>query len=289
MHKHECISKFYFWLFTVSSTRIFNLYKPSLHGVNKKKIEKFSTIMFTVFILTFFLLFHSNKGMSKYTVFWNSLTLIYFTYLGFDNVDDHFWNECVRVKNEAQQIEQVDPASNTLFFLYTRSNINNPQQLFIEESSVKNNFYDSKKPTKFVTHGWTQFCDPRPMITAVTKGNYDPVFIMWFRHFLNFHVVLTAWFWFSSAYLQNGDYNVIVVDWTKISNLFYSPELISKLKSVGAQVAKMIDLLGSSRNSNPSTITLVGHSLGAHVMGFAGKQTSAKVGHIVGKYSIVLL
>ena len=88
------------------------------------------------------------------------------------------------------------------------------------------------------------------------------------------------------AFLAQDDYNVIVVDWGNVAML---PYLISaaKIKVVARYIAQMIDFL-VSQGTDPEDMTLVGHSLGAHVMGLAGYQTTTKVGHIVGKLKNIL-
>lgn len=78
-----------------------------------------------------------------------------------------------------------------------------------------------------------------------------------------------------------GELNVIAVEWSKYAGLFY-PLAIMYVKEVGAKVAKMLDEL-VRLGSDPDSITLIGHSLGAHVMGSAGKQATRKPGRIVGQ------
>lgn len=85
-----------------------------------------------------------------------------------------------------------------------------------------------------------------------------------------------------TAFLARDDYNVIIVDWSNIAKLNY-PESVERVKAVGGYIAKMIDFLKSLGN-DPNNMSLVGHSLGAHVMGLAGNQASNKVGHVVGSF-----
>lgn len=83
------------------------------------------------------------------------------------------------------------------------------------------------------------------------------------------------------AFLAADDYNVIVVDWSNIASLLYV-QSAAQVKAVGAYIAKMIKFL-ESQGSDPNDMSLVGHSLGAHVMGLAGHQAANKVGHVVGE------
>lgn len=83
------------------------------------------------------------------------------------------------------------------------------------------------------------------------------------------------------AYLQHDDYNVIVVDWSEIAVGEYI--LASRqVKDVGRFVAAMIDFL-ETKGMDPTKTTLVGHSLGAHVMGLAGYFANNTVNYVVGE------
>lgn len=81
------------------------------------------------------------------------------------------------------------------------------------------------------------------------------------------------------------DYNVVVVDWSKVTMRPYTWSAVH-VKSVGQHVAKMIDFL-VSQGASLDTMTLVGHSLGAHVMGIAGFHSKGTVNYIVGKSQMI--
>lgn len=86
------------------------------------------------------------------------------------------------------------------------------------------------------------------------------------------------------AFLNNTEnFNVISVDWSEYSRKAY-PEAVTYVESVGLKVSQMINFL-HAKGLNCSKLTLVGHSLGAHVMGLAGKSTtkSCQVAHVVGR------
>jgi hypothetical protein len=56
----------------------------------------------------------------------------------------------------------------------------------------------------------------------------------------------------------------------------------------GAHVAELIDFLVRQTGANLTDFHLIGHSLGGHVSGFAGKNTkTGKVGRITGLYCSV--
>jgi pancreatic triacylglycerol lipase len=81
------------------------------------------------------------------------------------------------------------------------------------------------------------------------------------------------------------DYNVIAVDWHKPAasiNYFYSA---FNTRIIGAMIANFIRRLVQVFSYKLSDIELMGHSLGGHIMGFAGKHfndTNNKIGFISG-------
>ena len=82
------------------------------------------------------------------------------------------------------------------------------------------------------------------------------------------------------ALLQKGDYNVVVIDWSPISKMPYIVAANS-VRNVGKHVAYMLNYL-MSHGMSPETTTLIGHSLGAHVVGIAGHNAEKKINFIYG-------
>ncbi|KAG8226006.1 hypothetical protein J437_LFUL015932 [Ladona fulva] len=85
------------------------------------------------------------------------------------------------------------------------------------------------------------------------------------------------------AYLNRSQCNVIGVDWSAIADNILYPVAKQHTVDVGIYVAKFIDFLATAGNLDISTLHLSGHSLGAHVMGIAGKNAeNGLVGRITG-------
>lgn len=80
--------------------------------------------------------------------------------------------------------------------------------------------------------------------------------------------------------------NVISIDWKKDASHPLYPISAGKVKGVGEDVAKWIIALGKHLNVPMEKFHLVGHSLGAHLFGFAAKsvfrQTNTRIGRITG-------
>ncbi|XP_050426670.1 pancreatic lipase-related protein 3-like [Adelges cooleyi] len=73
--------------------------------------------------------------------------------------------------------------------------------------------------------------------------------------------------------LEEGNYNVIYVGWDSSFKLipYYQP--VANTIVVGLEIANMIKHLKNKMGLNPEDVHLIGHSLGAHAAGYAGKYT----------------
>lgn len=87
--------------------------------------------------------------------------------------------------------------------IYTRDNLTG---IKINNETIENSFnltMSSKKHTKIIIHGWQD------------------------------HIISDWVVEFRKEYLKIGDYNIIVVDWDKVSSNVWYPALIDNLKFVG--------------------------------------------------------
>ncbi|XP_017781701.1 PREDICTED: lipoprotein lipase-like [Nicrophorus vespilloides] len=82
----------------------------------------------------------------------------------------------------------------------------------------------------------------------------------------------------TDAYLLRYDCNVIQVDWKEEAKQLY-PTSVKNTKIIGKSVAEFIVKLNKTLGLGLEKVHLVGHSLGGHVSGFAGKN----VQHLIGK------
>ncbi|XP_063384734.1 lipase member H-A-like [Cydia fagiglandana] len=138
------------------------------------------------------------------------------------------------------------------FYLYTRNNPNDPETLQPETNGQKSQFFDPSRDTKALTHGW------------LGSGN-------------------NLWIQIQKTYFLDGaDLNVIVVDWYELArNPNYVWAALST-RYVGKRLAKLLDSLVDNFNTTGEQMHLIGHSLGAHVMGYAGMFFSKNVFRITG-------
>ncbi|XP_011291727.2 inactive pancreatic lipase-related protein 1 isoform X1 [Musca domestica] len=84
------------------------------------------------------------------------------------------------------------------------------------------------------------------------------------------------------GYIKRGHVNVFAINWRDQADNIYYLRPARYTVQVGRAVAKLIDLLVEEKNADPKRIHLIGHSLGSHIMGYAGSYTKYRVGRITG-------
>ncbi|XP_041982175.1 pancreatic lipase-related protein 2-like [Aricia agestis] len=140
------------------------------------------------------------------------------------------------------------------FDLYTRHNPLEPEALSIPEPDklMESKYFNSSLGVKMVTHGW------------VTSAKAQ-----WMQNIKN-------------ALLHYHDLNVITVDWYELSRNSFYPWPAYSTRYVGREIATFIAALVRSYNITGSSFHLIGHSLGAQVMGYAGMFSNETIQRITG-------
>lgn len=88
-----------------------------------------------------------------------------------------------------------------------------------------------------------------------------------------------------SAFLHNGDVNVIVLDWSGLANQGYTTAKRGT-PEVGRGLGRFINWLAGLGLSY-DRVHLVGFSLGGHLVGNAGRETGGRVRRITGNDSFL--
>lgn len=128
-------------------------------------------------------------------------------------------------------------------FLYTRQNPENFQIVELTEESLAASNFNPEHPIIILAHGWN------------SNGRENGAKGFGAR--------------FADDYLSVGEYNVFSCDWGKLEDIYY-PHAAAVTEPVGQYLAGLVALL--SDYGVLDNIHLVGHSLGAHVMGSAAKE-----------------
>lgn len=85
------------------------------------------------------------------------------------------------------------------------------------------------------------------------------------------------------AYLKNTECNIINVDWSFLADNPIYPWSAFSTRYVGKIIAKLLRALSKTYQIDEKNIHLIGHSLGAQVMGYAGMFYGKQVNRITGK------
>ncbi|KAL0870630.1 hypothetical protein ABMA27_005590 [Loxostege sticticalis] len=146
---------------------------------------------------------------------------------------------------------QRNPANNQ-YLLFTRRNNNRAQTLTMNNAnSIRNSNYNANLPTVVIAHGWlgSQNTDINPTIR--------------------------------NAYLTRSDVNVIVLDWRRLALSDYATAARG-VPAVGRGLGQFINFLINTAGGNLNNFHLVGFSLGAHLVGNAGRELGGRVARITG-------
>jgi hypothetical protein len=85
-----------------------------------------------------------------------------------------------------------------------------------------------------------------------------------------------------SIYKENA--NVVLVDWEKgAENLLAYNQAAANCRVVGAIIARLMTSLQTSTGASFGNMYVIGHSLGAHIAGYAGEKINS-LGRITGNY-----
>ncbi|XP_037971985.2 pancreatic triacylglycerol lipase [Plutella xylostella] len=137
------------------------------------------------------------------------------------------------------------------YWLYTRSNSRYQTLTFGDERSVRNSNFDANKETIIIAHGW------------INSGNSEP----------NPTV--------RKAFLDQKDVNVITVDWRRLARSGYVTAA-SGVPAVGEAVGHFVNWLHTAFGLRYENVHLIGFSLGAHLVGNAGRATGGRVARVTG-------
>ncbi|XP_043267432.1 pancreatic triacylglycerol lipase-like [Venturia canescens] len=144
------------------------------------------------------------------------------------------------------------PGRDVSFNLFTRENSDESYLLQLDDTeNLRISSFKADKPTKILIHGWID--------SANTYWLVD----------------------MRKNYLAASDCNVIVVDWNAGSSKAYLAAA-HLTRQVGEQLGDFLQYLKAEGNLSYANVHMLGHSLGAHVAGYAGASVPSKIGRITG-------
>ncbi|XP_065090093.1 lipase member H-A-like isoform X2 [Ochlerotatus camptorhynchus] len=157
------------------------------------------------------------------------------------------------VHESRQNSSHYDAAKYVRFRFYSRANSSQSMELSLDdiESLPHDHGFNVLRPTMILIHGWLGSSESE-VIEPLAKD-----------------------------FLEQDNFNVLAVDWEKGAQTLLYPVARYRVPKVGKLVAAVVDRL-LDFGQTPDQIGIIGHSLGAHIAGLAGKNTRRKVACIVG-------
>ncbi|CAK1601790.1 unnamed protein product [Parnassius mnemosyne] len=138
------------------------------------------------------------------------------------------------------------------YWLFTRSNPTNRQVIVHgNANTIRNSNYNKNRPIFVTVHGWSN------------DGTH------WMNPLL------------TSAFLAVQDANVIVVDWGEVAKTNYNTAA-NGVPNVGQHLGNFLVWLINTAGGNWNNVHLVGFSLGAHVVGNAGRTAGGRPARVTG-------
>ncbi|XP_013183841.1 pancreatic lipase-related protein 2 [Amyelois transitella] len=158
----------------------------------------------------------------------------------------------VDLEDEVDEELLVGIAERNLYLLFTRRNPDAGQTLIINDAdSIRSSNFNPNHNTVVIAHGWLS--NQNTGINARIR----------------------------EAYLGKGEANVIVLDWRRLARSNYITA-VRGVPAVGKGLGQFIRYLVGVTGARYETIHLVGFSLGAHLVGNAGRELDGRVARVTG-------
>ncbi|KAG5667207.1 hypothetical protein PVAND_015198 [Polypedilum vanderplanki] len=145
-------------------------------------------------------------------------------------------------RGECENCCEIKEIKDVKFYLYNEKFSRDGKQLFLNDAKRLKHL-DKNLPLVIYTHGFTETANGPPKTSSHEMKD---------------------------AFLQLGNYSVILVDWSSITALPWYSNTVESAPRVGRYLARFVKFLIKS-GVLLENIHLIGFSLGAQVSGFAGK------------------
>ncbi|KAI5643784.1 lipase domain-containing protein [Phthorimaea operculella] len=158
-----------------------------------------------------------------------------------DEGQSNIMDQWQRASEQQGPESRFNPDTANVLHLFTRANPSVSQPMLLNgNAQLINSYYQSSRRTVIIVHGFTQ--------SATSDVN----------------TVLVP------AFLQGEDLNVFVYDWSRGASVINlnAPE---NAVASGFSLARAIDWICQMTGASPNRFHLVGFSLGAHLVGVAGR------------------
>lgn len=148
--------------------------------------------------------------------------------------------------------DDYNAEADIIFTLYTNAGRDMGQVISWNDSSwITESAFDPGNPLRVTVHGW-QGDNTSDVNTGVR-----------------------------SALFQKGQFNVIVVNWSSGAATLNYLAARNRVEPTGKVLAELLAMIANNTGMAYSSMSVIGHSLGGHVAGFAGKNLDGQLGSIM--------
>ncbi|CAH0718257.1 unnamed protein product, partial [Brenthis ino] len=178
----------------------------------------------------------------------------YSQFIEYADENGFMYQSDLQEKGENDILDEIarNPENNQ-YFLFTRRNPTSSQTLVINNAnSITSSNFNARVPTVVLVHGW------------LGKQNTDSNSLI------------------RDSYLRKSDVNVIVMDWRRLALNPYYPTAARGVPAVGRGLGQFLAFLNGVTGAPFNSMHLVGFSLGAHVVGNAGRELGGRIARITG-------
>lgn len=157
----------------------------------------------------------------------------------------------VNINAEPEMETFYNPETDIIFTLYTNDNQNGQVVQWNDPSWIPNSRFNPANPTRVTIHGWG----------GSTNGRVNRVV--------------------RAALFQVGNFNVITVDWSAGADSNNYLTARNRVGPTGHVVGALLEMLHDNTGADLRHMQTIGHSLGGHVAGFAGKYLQGRLGSVM--------
>lgn len=155
--------------------------------------------------------------------------------------------------SDLKEAARYDPDRQNIYHLFTRDNPTVSQPLLHGSDGLLGiTNYNSRRRTIILVHGW------RSGMTSDFITSLVP------------------------AFLRAEDVNLIVLDWNAGAGSINYATAVANTITCGESLARFISWLNAATGASPFQYHLVGHSLGAHLIGVAGRNLGGQLAYLTG-------
>lgn len=164
--------------------------------------------------------------------------------------DESGW-KLVNINEDPEPENFFTPENDIVFTLFTNENRDGHRIHWNDDSWIAGSGFNPSLPTRITIHGWNG---------GPTSGVNTAV---------------------RESLFNTGRFNVIQVDWSAGAGTVNYVSARNRVGPTGVVVANLLRLISAQTGADYRLMSVIGHSLGAHVAGFVGKNLNRQLGSIV--------